>query len=907
MYEIAWFRRLQLVFGVSSFAVGAVVCSFMIGLAAGSRWAGSTKAPSAHPLKAYAVIEVLIALYALCFPLLVVLMERLYSSVFGLLEGHFLILSLLRFVLSLLVLLPATFCMGATLPILARSVSPDHDRASRQVGWLYAANTFGGVVGTLVAGFFTLEHLGIAKTVYLAACINLLIAAAALSLAYRALKFTQGKAQMSRKPVLGFSGSSPLRFACFIVGSVGLVSMALEVVWTRALVFYIHNSTYAFSAILAVYLLGIAVGAAVGAKLSSGRNPLISLNVVLVAMCFSTLLAIAVYRQLPELATAFLSEPLDPTLAGLPGESPWIVRSWMEALVVIFAQVGAVLFLPSFLFGATFPLALRIAHEGMQDTAATVGTLYAVNTSASVVGTVLGSFVLVPLFGTRLALVMLSWLVLPVAVVAVFQSARSLRVRLSVVGSTVISLVIVTLLAAPAGFYRKMFEDRFGRVLWFSEGISETVAICRHEDGSDWIQYSDGRGASGTTSFKGGWLYAHLPLLLHENPQSALVICFGTGNTLGAANLHRLDRLTGVELSTEVVKASHFFKETNHDVANAEGVNIAIGDGRNFLLGTDECFDIITEEPPLVHTAGVVNLYTKDFYELCAKRLTEDGIMAVWLATWEMEEQEVQMLVRAFFEAFPHVSAWDSMHLGEWILVGSKQPIRIDVESLRARISTPQLAGDLQKIGIDEPEDILALYLKGRDFLAKFSNGVPPVTDDRSVVDYTIPRRARANFGLGEFLSGGLSVSGVGPSGLVSELRVREFDSIYTSRDSVKPLLTGMPPAELSELLRRVGERQVEAEIASGKKITWNILATALDLFKLKETQRAHEVLDWGVRTFGGKPSADLLVMGAALYRQAGDLQKGRELLLQALELDPTNAQALRRLGEAPRGPSPTE
>src|SRR5690606_4688454 len=198
---------------------------------------------------------------------------------------------------------------------------------------------------------------------------------------------------------------------------------------------------------------------------------------------------------------------------------------------------------------------------------------------------------------------------------------------------------------------------------------------------------------------KGGWLYAHLPLLLHPDPKSALVICFGTGNTLGAASRHALDRLDGVELSSEVVKASKYFRDTNHDVANNPGVNLIVEDGRNYLLGTRRRYDVITAEPPMIHTAGVVNLYSRDFYRLCSERLTDNGIMAVWLATWEIENPELRMLVRAFADVFPHASVWDSKHLGEWILIGSRSPIAVDLDALAARMSRPGLSTDLERIG----------------------------------------------------------------------------------------------------------------------------------------------------------------------------------------------------------------
>jgi hypothetical protein len=401
------------------------------------------------------------------------------------------------------------------------------------------------------------------------------------------------------------------------------------------------------------------------------------------------------------------------------------------------------------------------------------------------------------------------------------------------------------------------FEEIYPAPEWFSEGASETVAICEHKDRSAWIHYSDGRGASGTTSFQGGWLYAHIPLLLHPAPRSALVICFGTGNTLGAARLHQLNRLDGVELSREVLKASAFFKETNHGVADDPAVRIVTEDGRNYLLGSKTEYDVITEEPPLLHTAGVVNLYSKDFYQLCERRLSDNGIMAVWLATWELEEPEVKMLVRAFVDVFPNVSAWDSKHLGEWILIGSKKPLALNLEQMRQRMSEPSLARDLLRIGIQSPADLLALHLKGESFLRAFTQDAKPVTDDRSVVDYTAPRQARANFGLGEWLTGGFNLSGVGPNGLLSELRLRDFDRIYCSRDPAEVLLAGPADAVPPSLRQEIRERRQQAEIQSGRKLAWNVMACASDYQQLGQTNKSLEVLDWGIRTVGPLPSVE--------------------------------------------------
>ncbi|HYN05420.1 MAG TPA: fused MFS/spermidine synthase [Vicinamibacteria bacterium] len=879
LYEIVWFRRLHLALGVSLFAVGAVVSAYMLGLAVGSRWAARSAWLRRAPLTAYAGLELGIALYALAFPVLIGALEALYPALFRLLEGHPLGLSLARFALAFLLLLPPTFLMGASLPAMAEAVVAPPGQLARRVAWLYALNTVGGVVGTLAAGFFLIEHLGITRSLFVGAAGSALVALAAFALARH-----PAHRQRPQGPVEGLviprSIVSPargdMRLATSAAFVAGAVSLASEIVWTRALVFYVHNSTYAFSAIVAVYLLGIAAGALVAARLARTRtSALRSLAMALGASSVALLGAIAVYRHLPELAALLASGP--PPAPATPGASlpaAMSVWSWGRALALIFGQVAAVLFLPALLLGAVFPLTLELAPAGDRP-ARLVGRLYAVNAVGCVAGAVLGTFALVALLGTRGALLLLAWLPVPIALWALRDAIPSGKARTAIAGLFVTAVAGGSLWAAPRGFYQDLFEKRFGRVLWFAEGVTETVAVCEHKDASRWIQFSDGRGASGTWSFQGGWLYAHLPLLLHPRPRSAAVICFGTGNTLGAASVHPLEALDGIELSAEVVKAAPLFAATNHDVATSGRARIVIEDGRSYMLATDRRYDVVTEEPPLVHTAGVVNLYSRDFYELVSRRLTDDGIMAVWLATWELETPEMRMLVRAFVDAFPHASLWDCTHPGEWLLIGSKKPLQIDLDALAARMADPKVARDLARIdadtgGIRSPADLLSLHLMGREGLAAFAGDARPVTDDRSVVDFTTPRNARANFGLGEWVTGGLSVSGVGERGLQSELLLREFDRVYTFREPVAPMIASYGGREPERFLAEVREKARARELRAAGMMIRGLRREAADLRAMGQPQRSLESLDRGLALVPVEARGPIDEMRAQLLREMG-------------------------------------
>ena len=424
------------------------------------------------------------------------------------------------------------------------------------------SNTVGGVAGTLVAGFFLIEHLGITRSLYVGAAGSALVAAAAFALARLVAH------ERSSGPAAGRRGRPPSGAADSHAASSDRRSVTGSRPRPRS-----------------------SPGPSRSRPRSSGPAP---------SSSSSTTRPTPSAPSWPCTCSASPPAPSSRPASRAPGRAPpmrsggdarrelarsrwgrspstatcpssrrsWppgrprsrrarrrlsgrdvACASWGRALALIFGQVAAVLFLPALLLGAVFPLTLALApaSDGRR---ALVGRLYAVNAVGCVAGAVLGTFVLVALLGTRGALLLLAWLPVPIALWALREALPSQQgARGAAPGSSSRRWPAAACWPLPAASTGTSSRRRFGRVVWFSEGVSETVAVCEHEDGSRWIQFSDGRGASGTWSFQGGWLYAHLPLLLHPRPRSAAVICFGTGNTLGAASLHPLEALDGIELS----------------------------------------------------------------------------------------------------------------------------------------------------------------------------------------------------------------------------------------------------------------------------------------------------------------------------------------------------------------------
>src|SRR6266536_955500 len=175
IYEVLWARMLGLVFGATTLATSAVLAAFMGGLALGSALAGKLSSWIKRPLRAYALIEIGIGLYALLVPLLFSLVDNVYALIWQQFHPSFFAFSLWRFALSCLMLLVPTTLMGATLPVLSAVLVRSPGFKSTWVTRLYTCNLVGAIGGSIVAGFFLLPTLGMHATIYVAAAINAVI------------------------------------------------------------------------------------------------------------------------------------------------------------------------------------------------------------------------------------------------------------------------------------------------------------------------------------------------------------------------------------------------------------------------------------------------------------------------------------------------------------------------------------------------------------------------------------------------------------------------------------------------------------------------------------------------------------------------------------------------------------
>jgi spermidine synthase len=728
VYEVVWMRRLALTFGITVFATSTVLAAFMAGLALGSWLVARRIDQSPNPVRVYAWLEIGVGAYALAVPAIFGALEPLYVTAANLLEGRFLLFNLVRALLAFAALLLPTTLMGATVPAIGRYLVERGAGVGWNVGLLYALNTFGAVVGCVAAGFWLVPTLGLSRTILSAAATNIAIGVGLL-----AARVGDRSAVTVPPPTPEAApvSSRLVWVAALVFAGSGFSALAYEVVWTRVLVVYVHNTTYAFSVMLAVFLAGLALGDALLVPIYDRlRRPLVWLGVVQVAIGLSVVIAAAAYVPLR-------TERL-------------VLTSWEGALGLMVWRSGLVLLPGALLFGMTFPLTARVVCREGQRVGRALGLTYAANTVGAIGGSLAGGFLLVPFFGLRGTLVLLSALNIGLGALCWLAATRG-AARIALV-ATALVLLVVPWRGVPTQMFFQALEPKSQRLIYYREGVTDTTGVWESRtDGHREITYGDLRGTAGTHTETPNRIQGHLAHLLHPNPRRSLQICFGVGNTLAAAALHpEVEQLDCVELSPHVRETASFFW-TNANVLADPRVRLIIDDGRNFLLRNRQLYDVITLEPPDIFTAGVVNLYTEEFYRLAARSLAEDGLICQWLPDGEMSELDIRMLVQAFVRVFPETSVWQEGANGPLLLIGTKVPLRIDPVQLAERMGHTALRSDLARIGMPQPSSFFPWFIAGPAGTRRWLGDVPAVTDDRTVVDFVTPKRLQSGFGFGYF------------------------------------------------------------------------------------------------------------------------------------------------------------
>ena len=735
--EVVWTRQLRLVFGSTTLAASTILVAYMLGLGIGGLLGGRLSRRARDGVRLYGWMEIGIGAYALAVPFAFAWFPEVNRV--WLYALPFWPAALARFLLALLVLLIPTILMGATLPVLVAALSRHDPRVGRSTALLYGLNTLGAVAGVFLATFVLFPRLGLFGTSLFGAVLDAAVGVLALAVVAPLVRRDAPAAAVVDAPAsIPRHARTPAVLAVLLVayGCVGFTALVYEVAWTRALATVLGSSIYAFAAMLGAFLLGIALGSLLfRRRVDTVRNPLAVLATGVVALGVLAIATTAILPRLPDLLLRFLE------------------RNGLDPGPIALLQIGLsmlVMLPPTLVLGALFPLLARVVAEHAGDPGGAVGRVYFANTVGSASGAFCAGFVLLPWLGLRGTLALAAAIDLATAsavLLCVPVRRRSVRAL-----ALVPAVGAVLLLASPppldtAALTRGVFirpdaQLSFGveyeplegvlpdQLLFHEDGINTTVTVER-KSGTIALKVNGKTDASTSLDMSTQVLLGELPLLFGAPARRVLVIGFASGVTVGSVARHPgVQRIDAVEIEPGIVTASHYFDEVNGRPLEDPRVRVVVDDGRTFLSGTHEKYDVVISEPSNPWLSGVSNLFTREFFVAARGALAPRGRLLQWIHLYAMDPaafRSILAALRAEFR-FVYAFAWTRGH-ADLLLLASNEPLARDDLPRWERLA-PAVRDDLRRIGVFGTADLWSLLVLGPDDVDPLAARAPVVNSD---------------------------------------------------------------------------------------------------------------------------------------------------------------------------------
>lgn len=722
IYEVVWLRILSRIIGVTAYATAVTLAAFMAGLALGSFIFGRFVDNRKDQLRIFALLQLWLAVFAAVTPIILTGSVAVYKFVSVITHQNTAAISMAKVVVSFLSLLVPTMLMGGTLPALTSFLVRRGGMFGKNFSLLYGLNTLGAVVGVVLSGFITIGAIGEWNTIFIGVSINLVVGFIAFVLHRSRTGFAEQAGETSEAKVKSVSKRismypDKVRKIVLIVFMVsGFTALAYEVIWTRQLILFLLTSIYAFSGMLAVFLVGVALGSMLMNRFVDRlKTPL-----VVFAVLELVIGALSIFNL-------YLFGPLDGS----------VLTKTLSPVVLVLPL--------TLLFGAIFPVA-SLCYAKSTDVAGTsVGVLYAFNAIGNVAGSLFAGFLFISLLGSSKTVIMLGFVNIALGLLLLWlepdkSNSYKLKFLLIVPAAAFLALgfkdrdpflsIIERRIAKNAGHY-EIYHNR--------ETIQGTVtSFVKDGQKQLWIN-----GYGQTILCTETKLMAHLSVMLADNPKEMLVICFGMGTTPTSACIYDDLNITCVELVPEVYKCFPYYHSDAQKVISRPGVRFIANDGRNFLLLSPDKYDIIIVDPsPPIYSAGTVNLYTREFFTLCKEHLTPGGVMCLWFPGGD--RQDNLSICKTFNSIFSNMTVWKGPHHGwGFYLFGTIAPTNVDRSKIERAFANPRLVKDLSEYDnvCVTSEQLLNLYaLRDGNDLDNLTKTASIITDNYPYTEFPLWR-----------------------------------------------------------------------------------------------------------------------------------------------------------------------
>ena len=722
IYQVAWVRLLSLSMGSTSASVGTILAAFFLGMGIGSYLAGHITRGYIRNFTPYILLEAVIGLSGLAL-LPVFLNLDAIMALFPALGTE----PALKFITVMGLLAVPTTCLGATFPVMAAILIRRHDEIGLRVGQLYSLNTAGAVLGAALSGFVFIPRWGLDGAIYIAFALNAVIVALGL---YFNGRWTLPPLEL-RPPPPGMNDDrmTPLRIrALMVLFITGLAAIGTEIGWTKYLVIFTGSTIYGFSAILTIVLAGIAAGAwASKSYLESMQTPQLWLAAGLALLGLLLIFSRMGLSMVP---------PVNEFINHLQAAS--FLRQGAKYTVVFL-----LLFPTTFLFGALFPLSIKLYCGDLEGVRRRIGKAFAVNTVAGIIGSILTGFWLIPVYGTdasltamALIILILPFLFFTAEVRPQTRMALAVMVGCIVLGSWRLPHINYQSLIAAVDypFDPDAQSGKDPEFLFLKEGKAGVISMVTYDGNTVKLQnnglnesllnMADPNEVALTESLLG-----LMPYFLHKAPKTGFVLGFGGGITTRALTLTELESIWVVELEPVVVEAVRAIAGSEIPALQDPRVRIDFNDARNTLLVEDRTYDLIISQPSHPWLAGASNVFSREFFQIAESRLKPGGIYAQWVNLFNMDATTLRAIFRAFTDVFPYGLSLINLDSSDLLLFGSAQPLVLDYDRIQARINRPGIRAVLGRYRMGSPYDLMMHFGLSRREMVAAAGAMQPNTD----------------------------------------------------------------------------------------------------------------------------------------------------------------------------------
>jgi spermidine synthase len=510
----------------------------------------------------------------------------------------------------------------------------------------------------------------------------------------------------------------------------------------------LDSSTYAFTTLLTTFLVGIALGSYVMSRVIDRlHRPLIAFIILEGAIGGAAFGGLFLFAELPYLFVV-------------------LYRNFGDSMNLIFLSkfllTFLVMFVPTLLIGALFPIVVKLYTTQFARVGRSIGEVYSLNTLGCILGSFGAGFIFVPIMGIQNSILLAIGMNFLLAFLLLWASPY--RIPLGKGPLTVVLLAGITILSSyipqwrPAlmssGIYmyvrfvqdldRQQLFVNYAKgadpLLFYREGYTSTVSVHQSKNSENIYLKVNGKVEASTVGdMPTQILLSQIPMLFSKREEDVLIIGLGSGVTVGSAATHPARRITVVEVEPAVVEANKYFEQVHHRVLSDPRVRVMAHDARNYLLVTPETFDVIISEPSNPWMAGVSNLFTREFFILGSRRLKEGGLFCQWLQLYKISPDNLRSILRTFNSVFPNILIFESSQY-DLFLLGSFEPLKIDIDFLNRHLSQPSVQADLERIGIKSVREVLSHFLFGSQEIPLFSQGAPLTTDDNALLEFSMPK-----------------------------------------------------------------------------------------------------------------------------------------------------------------------